>query len=112
MATHSSILAWKILWTEEPGRLQSMGLLRVVGFLNSRSKTIKLGKWWLVIVKYILPIFISIIWVGGLIDVLKTQTFDQSVFMIIVAVILVVATIVFTVIPAKNPDWDDVEERV
>ena len=26
MATHSSILAWKILRTEEPGRLQSMGL--------------------------------------------------------------------------------------
>ena len=25
MATHSSVLAWKILWTEEPGRLQSMG---------------------------------------------------------------------------------------
>ena len=26
MATHSSILAWKGPWTEEPGRLQSMGL--------------------------------------------------------------------------------------
>ena len=26
MATHSSILAWKIPWTEGPGRLQSMGL--------------------------------------------------------------------------------------
>ena len=25
MATHSSILAWKIPWMEEPGRLQSMG---------------------------------------------------------------------------------------
>ena len=25
MATHSSILAWRILWIEEPGRLQSMG---------------------------------------------------------------------------------------
>ena len=25
MATHDSILAWEILWTEEPGRLQSMG---------------------------------------------------------------------------------------
>ena len=25
MATHSSILAWRILWTEEPGRLQLMG---------------------------------------------------------------------------------------
>ena len=29
MATHSSILAWKIPWTEEPGRLQSMGSLGV-----------------------------------------------------------------------------------
>ena len=29
MATHSSTLAWKLPWTEEPARLQSMGLLRV-----------------------------------------------------------------------------------
>ena len=29
MTTHSSILAWRILWTEEPGRLQSMESQRV-----------------------------------------------------------------------------------
>ena len=29
MATHSSILAWRIPWLEEPGQLQSMGLQRV-----------------------------------------------------------------------------------
>ena len=29
MAPHSSTLAWKIPWAEEPGRLQSMGSLRV-----------------------------------------------------------------------------------
>ena len=29
MATHSSLLAWKIPWTEEPGRLQSLGSLGV-----------------------------------------------------------------------------------
>ena len=29
MATHSSILAWRISWIEEPGGLQSMGLKRV-----------------------------------------------------------------------------------
>ena len=29
MSTHSNILAWRITWTEEPGRLQSMGLQRV-----------------------------------------------------------------------------------
>ena len=28
LATHSSILAWRILWTEEPGRLQFIGLQR------------------------------------------------------------------------------------
>ena len=31
MALHSSTLAWKIPWTEEPGRLQSRGSRRVVG---------------------------------------------------------------------------------
>ena len=29
MATHSSLLAWRILWTEKPGGLQSMGSQRV-----------------------------------------------------------------------------------
>ena len=29
MATHSSLLAWKIAWMEEPGRPQSMGLQRI-----------------------------------------------------------------------------------
>ena len=29
MTTHSSLLTWRISWTEEPGRLQSMGLQRV-----------------------------------------------------------------------------------
>ena len=33
MAPHSSALAWKIPWTEEPGRLQSKGLSRV--FFNT-----------------------------------------------------------------------------
>ena len=32
MASHCSVLAWEILWTEEPGRLQSVGLQRVLGY--------------------------------------------------------------------------------
>ena len=34
IATHSSILVWRIPWTEEPGGLQSMGLQRVTGLSN------------------------------------------------------------------------------
>ena len=39
MAPHSSTLAWKIPWTEEPGRLQSMGLLRVGHLLSDLTFT-------------------------------------------------------------------------
>ena len=48
MATHCSILAWKIPWMEEPGTLQSMGLQRVghdwAGMLRLSSKGLL---WWL-----------------------------------------------------------------
>ena len=37
-ATHSSILAWRILWTEELGGLQSIGLQRVGHFLATTKK--------------------------------------------------------------------------
>ena len=80
--------------------------------MNSKSKTIKLGNWWLVVVKYVLPIFIAIIWIGGLIDVINAGTFNQLVFTAISAAILLIATLVFTLLPAKNPDWENAEERV
>ena len=35
MATHSSILAWEISWTEEPGRLQSMGMQKSLTRLSN-----------------------------------------------------------------------------
>ena len=39
IATHSSTLAWKIPWMEEPGRLQSMGSLRVRHLLSDFTFT-------------------------------------------------------------------------
>ena len=44
MATHSSILAWKIPWTEEPGRLQSMGSQRVG---HDRATSLEMSKNWI-----------------------------------------------------------------
>ena len=38
MATHSSVLAWRILWTEEPGQLQSMGSQRVGHNLTTKQQ--------------------------------------------------------------------------
>ena len=44
MATHSSIVAWKIPWTEEPGRLQSTGSQRVRHDWNNLAHTD--APWW------------------------------------------------------------------
>ena len=44
MAPHSSTLAWKILWMEEPGRLQSMGPLRVKTRLSDFTFTFHFHK--------------------------------------------------------------------
>jgi len=85
---------------------------KLIPFLNERSKVLKLGSWWLLIVKIILPIFVIIIWVGGLIDVFKTGTMAQLIFTIISAVILLVATAIFTFLPAKNEEWTQAEDRV
>ena len=45
MATHSSILAWRIPWTEEPGGLQSMGLQRIGQDLATNTSTFFLSSW-------------------------------------------------------------------
>ena len=45
MATHCSILAWRISWTEEPGELQSMGSQRVRH--NRATKTFTLSLVWM-----------------------------------------------------------------
>ena len=44
MATQSNVLAWRIQWTEEPSRLQSMGLQRV-GHDWATSLTFTIGQW-------------------------------------------------------------------
>ena len=45
LATHSSTLAWRIPWREEPGRLQSMGLQRVGHDLSFTFFTFTLPSW-------------------------------------------------------------------
>ena len=44
MATHSSIFAWEIPWTEEPGRLQFLGMQRVRHDLATKQQMNNAGK--------------------------------------------------------------------
>ena len=45
MATHSSILAWEIPWTEEPGGLQSVGSQRVRHDRATEQQQIRVNSW-------------------------------------------------------------------
>ena len=47
MATHCSILAWEISWTEEPSGLQSTGPQRVGHNLATKQQYLVLGGFWL-----------------------------------------------------------------
>ena len=48
IGTHSSILAWDIPWTQEPGRLQSMGLQRVRHNWATKQQQLYFDKFWIV----------------------------------------------------------------
>ena len=84
----------------------------IIPVLNKRSRTLKLGKWWTAIVKFILPIFITIVWLGGVLDTINSGSSDQLIVFEILTVIIVGLTIRFTKLHAKNEDWDETEHRL
>ena len=84
----------------------------IIPKLNAKSKSIKLGKWWLVVVKYVLPIFIAIVWVGRILEVISSGSMLELAILVILTVILLGATFIFTKLPAKSGEWDEVKQRL
>ena len=84
----------------------------IISKLNAKSKSIKLGKWWLVVVKYVLPIFIAIVWIGGILEVISSGSMLELAILAILTVILLGATFIFTKLPAKSGEWDEVKQRL
>ena len=85
---------------------------RLVSFFNSRSKTFKIGKWWLAEVKYIIPLLLIVIWFGGLYELIAMKTTESVIVLIVLALILLIFSLIFTLLPEKSKDWFKTEERV
>ena len=85
---------------------------RLIDFMNGRSKHFKLGKWWLVHVKYIIPILLVVIWFGGLYELISMKTTESVMILIVLALILIVSSLIFTFVPAKTKEWFKTEERI
>ncbi|OUM59342.1 hypothetical protein PIROE2DRAFT_21253 [Piromyces sp. E2] len=84
--------------------------------LNDRSKSIKVGTWWIAIIRVILPICIAIFWVGNLVDYIKqTKQKDQTAktfVFISCTVIMVVISAIFTFLKPTNKFWTQVKNRL
>ena len=72
MATHCSILAWNIPWTEEPGRLQSMGSQRVRH--NWVTNTALMNQYWCISAFFISNFFKKIFYVDHIFKLIESVT--------------------------------------
>lgn len=79
----------------------------IVDFLNSRSKHIKLGKGWLFIVKYLLPIGISIIWFGGMSSIIQNYSLERLGITLCCAIVVFAVCLFLTLKKPTNPNWDN-----
>lgn len=81
----------------------------LMDYLNSRSKSIKIGKGWLFIVKYILPIGIAIVWFGGMIGIIQDYSFERLVITLICAIVVFAVCLFLTLKKPTNPKWDEID---
>ena len=80
--------------------------------MNGRSEHFKIGKWWIVHVKYIIPILLVVIWFGGLYDLISMKTTESVIILIVLALITIISSLIFTFVPAKTKEWFKTEERI
>ena len=63
---------------------------RLIDFMNGRSKNFKLGRLWLLQVKYIIPILLIVIWFGGLYELIAMKTTESVMILIVLTLILII----------------------
>lgn len=85
---------------------------RLVDFFNAKSRFLKLGRWWLILVKYICPILLTVIWIGGLYNLIKMGSTEFVVILGVLLAILLIFAFIFTIRPAKTDEWFKTEERI
>ena len=76
----------------------------LVEVLNSHS-SIQMDPFWKIIIKYILPVCIFVLWAQGVYSTILTGDTTSHMIMLALAIVLVVVPIIFTLLPAKNEDY-------
>ncbi|MDO5832062.1 MAG: sodium-dependent transporter, partial [Methanobrevibacter sp.] len=75
--------------------------------LNNNS-TIKVGKTWKTVIKYILPICIAGLWIQGVLSTIKTIDSLSAIIMLMLTIVLIIVPIIFAKLPAINEHYYEV----
>lgn len=77
---------------------------KLIETLNKDSR-IKVGKTWKVVIKFILPICIAVLWIQGAYSTITSSNSLRLVIMVILSAVLIILPIIFAKLPAKNKDY-------
>ena len=69
--------------------------------LNKYSH-IKVGTIWINIIKYVLPIFLSILWIFGIVNLMKTESFSEMGIQIFLLLFIIIVPLVLTILPSRE----------
>jgi len=76
-------------------------LKTLLSVLNKHSR-IKVGKKWIALTKYVMPIFLSILWIFGIIHLLSTESFTVMCVEIVFLVLIIAVPMILTRLPSKE----------
>jgi len=79
----------------------SYGVDKLLPVLNEYS-TIKVGRKWELVIKFILPVFLAIMWIIGIVDLFKTQSMLDIIIQLIIALLFIVVPLVLTILPSRE----------
>lgn len=79
----------------------SYGVEKLLPVLNEYS-TIKMGNVWVSIIKYILPIFLAILWIIGIVDLFSTQSYVDIIIQLIIALLFIIVPLILTILPSRE----------
>ena len=78
----------------------------LIEVLNANS-TIKVGKTWKIVIKYILPICILGLWIQGVVSTINEADTLSSIVMLILTIVVIVVPCIIALLPARNKNYYD-----
>ena len=79
----------------------SYGVDKLLPVLNEHSR-INVGRKWILVIKYILPVFLAIMWIIGIVDLFKTESMLDIIIQLIIALLFIVVPLILTILPSRE----------